>query len=224
MRHARQHAVTHVQTLTRERRQRLAIEAARLMSEDGIRDFHQAKLKAAQRLGILDDLSLPRNCEIEQALRDYQRLFCADSQPALLRVRREAAARAMHFFAQFTPRLVGSVLDGTADAHSPVCMHLHTDQPDGVGEFLREQGIPAETGSRHLWIDREREAEVPVWLFSAEDLSFDLTVLPHDALRQAPLDRSGNRPMRRASRVALRAMLEPESRKLDVLDPHRRQA
>ncbi|MEO5596920.1 MAG: hypothetical protein ABIQ97_07215 [Lysobacteraceae bacterium] len=224
MRHARQHADTHAQTRTRERRQRLAIEAARLMSEDGIRDFHQAKLKAAQRLGILDDPSLPRNSEIEQALRDYQRLFCADSQPALLRVRREAAARAMEFFWQFAPRLVGSVLDGTADVHSAVCLHLHTDQPDGVGEFLREQGIPAEAGSRHLWIDREREADVPVWLFSAEDLSFDLTVLSHDALRQAPLDRSGNRPMRRASLVALRALLNTESGELDVLDPHRRRA
>ena len=43
MHRARQHAQTHV----RERRHRLAHEAARLMAEGGIRDFHQAKLKAA---------------------------------------------------------------------------------------------------------------------------------------------------------------------------------
>ena len=67
MHHARQHA----ETRTRERRQRLAHEAARLMAEGGIRDYHQAKLKAASRLGIHDDASLPRNREIEDALRTY---------------------------------------------------------------------------------------------------------------------------------------------------------
>src|SRR5690606_6689468 len=69
------HAQAHAQTRTRERRHRLAHEAARLMAEGGMRDYHQAKLKAAQRLGILDDASLPRNREIEAALREYQRLF-----------------------------------------------------------------------------------------------------------------------------------------------------
>ena len=67
MHRARQHA----ETRTRERRHRLAHEAARLMAEGGIRDFHQAKLKAAARLGIHDDASLPRNREIEDALREY---------------------------------------------------------------------------------------------------------------------------------------------------------
>ena len=37
-----------------------------------MRDFHLAKRKAAQRLGIFDDASLPRNREIEDALREYQ--------------------------------------------------------------------------------------------------------------------------------------------------------
>lgn len=71
------HARAHADTRTRERRHRLAHEAARLMAEGGIRDFHQAKLKAASRLGIHDDASLPRNREIEDALREYQRLFAA---------------------------------------------------------------------------------------------------------------------------------------------------
>ena len=45
-----------------------------------MRDFHQAKLKAASRLGIHDDASLPRNREIEDALREYQRLFVGEAQ------------------------------------------------------------------------------------------------------------------------------------------------
>ena len=95
------HAHMHAQTRIRERRQQLAHEAARLMAEGGIRDYHQAKLKAAQRLGIHDDASLPRNREIEDALREHQRLFAPSDQATALRRRREAALRALEFFRDF---------------------------------------------------------------------------------------------------------------------------
>jgi hypothetical protein len=206
MHHARQHA----ETKTRERRARLAHEAARLMAESGIRDFHQAKRKAAQRLGIHDDASLPRNSEIEDALREYQRLFQSDSHGDELRRRRDAALRALEFFAPFDARLVGPVLDGTADGNSPVHLHLYTDDAEAVPRFLDDHRIPAETRSRRIRLDRERALDCPVWLFSAEELSFDLAVLPHAALRQAPLSSIDEKPMRRATAAQLRALLVEE--------------
>lgn len=208
MRQASRHAQLHAQTRLREQRRRLAVEAARLISEGGIRDFHLAKLKAAQRLGIHDDQSLPRNDEVEHALREHQRLFLGKTQEALLRGRREAAVEAMAFLDSFEPRLVGAVLDGTADAHSAICLHLHADDATEVGRFLAERGIPFDQSSRCLRLDRERQAEVAVFLFSADGLPFDLAVLPRDALRQAPLDRSGGRPMRRASLPLLQHLVE----------------
>src|SRR5690606_2159123 len=134
------------------------------------------------RLGIHDDASLPRNREIEEALREYQRLFLGDAHARGLRMRREAALRALEFFARFDPRLVGPVLDGTADAHSPVHLQLYADDADAVPRFLEDAGIPAESRSRHVRLDRSREADFPVWVFAAEDLAFDLLVLPQDAL------------------------------------------
>ena len=203
MHHARQHAETRI----RERRHRLAHEAARLMAESGIRDFHQAKLKAAERLGIADDASLPRNREIEDALREYQRLFRGDAHAQGLRHRREAALRALAFFADFDARLVGPVLEGTADAHSPVALHLYTDDAEAVPRFLEDHLVPAELRTRRLRLDRERQEDVPVWVFSAEDLTFDLAVLPRDALRQAPLSGVDEKPMRRASGPQLQELL-----------------
>ena len=205
--HAMAHAHTHAQTRTRERRQHLAFEAARLMAEGGIRDYHQAKLKAAQRLGIHDDASLPRNREIEDALREYQRLFLGSDQAFEVRRRREAALRALEFFTAFEPRLVGPVLEGTADANSAVALHLHHDDPDAVPRHFEEHGVPAQSRSRHLRLDREREGDFPVWLFAAEDLSFDVTVLPQDVLRQAPLSGIDEKPMKRASAAQLRGLL-----------------
>jgi hypothetical protein len=206
MHHARQHA----ETRTRERRRRLAHEAARLMAESGIRDYHQAKRKAAERLGIHDDASLPRNREIEDALREYQRLFQGDMQASGLRQRREAALRALEFFREFDARLVGPVLDGTADRHSPVALQLYTDDADAVARHLDQHAIPAESRSRRVRFDRERAGDVPVWVFTAEELTFDLTVLPHDALRQAPLSAIDEKPMKRASASQVRALLAEE--------------
>ncbi|HEY4528959.1 MAG TPA: hypothetical protein VIG97_01315 [Luteimonas sp.] len=203
MHRARQHA----ERRDRERRHRLAHEAARLMAEAGIRDHHQAKLKAAERLGIHDDAALPRNSEVDEALRAYQRLFQGDSQADALRERRDAALQAMEFFGIFRPRLVGRVLDGTADAHTPVTLHLHADDPDEVARFLDEAGIPADPGSRRVRLDRMRERNAPVWTFDADGLAFDLTVLPLDTLRQAPLSNIDQRPMQRASHARLRALL-----------------
>ena len=204
MHRARQHA----ETRTRERRHRLAHEAARLMAEGGIRDFHQAKLKAAERLGIFEDASLPRNREIEEALREYQRLF-RDEAPHLERLQqqREAALRALEFFAPFQPRLVGAALDGSADEHSAIALHLHSDDPHVIAAFLQEHGIPAESRMRRVRLDRNRTADVDVWLFSAEEFSFDISVLPAATLRQAPLSPVDEKPMARASAAQLRMLL-----------------
>lgn len=206
----RPHAHQQLQTRQLERRRRLAHEAAKLMAEGGFNDFHQAKRKAAERLGITDDASLPRNREIEDALREYQRLF-QPGQGEAQRLRREAALRALDFFSEFEPRLVGPVLEGTADARSPVMLHLHSDDPDATPHFLERHGIPAEARTRRLRLDRQRSGDFPVWLFSAEDLAFDLTVLPRDVLRQAPLSNLEEKPMKRASAQQLRQLLgEPE--------------
>jgi hypothetical protein len=203
-----EHHRNHAHDRLQRNRLRIAQEAARLMSEHGIRDFHHAKLKAAERLGILETQSLPRNLEIEQALREHQRLFLADSQPQLLRQRREAAVEAMRFLAPFEPRLVGAVLEGTADAHSAVCLHVFSDDPDAVALYLRDHGVPIETQTRRLRSSsRDEQPEYPVLLFAADELPFDLTVLPRDAMRQAPLDRTDDRPMRRAALAQVEILL-----------------
>ena len=206
MHRARQHA----ERRTQERRHRLAHEAARLMAEGGIRDHHLAKLKAAERLGIRDDASLPRNSEIDEALREYQRLFQGDAQAAALDERRRAALQALEFFHAFHPRLVGRVLEGTADAHTPVSLHLHADDPDAVARFLADAGIPAEASWRRLRLDRVRDCDAPVWVFNADGIAFDLAVLPLDTLRQAPLSTTDERPMARASASQLRRLLAEE--------------
>ncbi len=53
----------------------LTQECARIMAEEGVKDFMLAKRKATARLGLTNRTLLPSNIEIEQALLAYQRLF-----------------------------------------------------------------------------------------------------------------------------------------------------
>ena len=190
-----------------EARRRIALEAARLMSEHGIRDFHLAKRKAAERLNVRDEAQMPKNSEVEAALREHQRLFRADVQPRRLRELREAAREAMRFFAAFNPRLVGAVLEGTADEHSAICLHLFAESPENVIVFLREHDIAYAEQSRRVRVARDQYQDFPVLVVAREPAPFDLTVFRRDAIRQAPLDRAEERPQRRASLAMLEALL-----------------
>lgn len=200
----------HAEGRTHQLRRRVAIEAARLISEHGIRDYQLAKRKAARHVGVSEDGYLPRNREIEEALREHQRLFRSDAQPQALRLRREAAREAMRFLQLFEPRLVGPVLDGTADGHSAVNLHVFDDSPEAVHGFLHDHGVAFETRGRTLRLDRTRTGEFPVVLFDADGVAIDVTIFPRDALRQAPLGPVDERPQQRASLAALDALLAGE--------------
>ena len=52
--------------------------AARLIAEDGIGDYTQAKRKALRQLGLPDSTPMPSNAEIEAAVREWQAVFQDD--------------------------------------------------------------------------------------------------------------------------------------------------
>lgn len=191
-------------------RARIAHEAARLMSESGLRDYAAAKRKAALRLGVSDEAALPKNSEIEGALRTHQRLFEGAAHAQTLRALRATALAAMRFLSDFETRLVGAALDGTADRHSAVCLHVFSDDPDAPARFLDERGIRYTTDLRRLRVAHDSYAEFPVLHFDADETAIDLTIFARNALRQAPLSRVDEKPMARASRAQVEALLLSE--------------
>lgn len=187
-------------------RQLVANEAARLMDEHGIEDYGLAKRKAADRLGLTDRGSLPRNAEIEAALLERQRLFGgARHSDALLRLR-QAARNAMIMFAKFEPRLAGPVLAGTAPETADVEIHLFAESPEMVSFQLLRDDIPHELTERRLRRDDEY-INYPVYRFVAGDTPIEATVFPLLGLRQAPRSPVDGRPMRRASLREVESLL-----------------
>ena len=148
-----------------QQRERIVQTAARIMAEEGVKDYFSAKQKAADRLGVArNSPNLPRNAEIEAALAAYQRLFRADTQPAQLRRMREIACEAMRFFRPFHPRLVGSVLSGVADGHSEITLHLFAESLEQVALHLDDAGIPHHLEERRFRVGT-RERPFPLLRF-----------------------------------------------------------
>ena len=191
-------------------RSQIAREAPRLMLEGGMRDFQLAKRKAASRLGVFDRGEMPTNLEIEEALSDYQRLFRADSQPRKLTELRRSAFNAMVFLLEYEPRLVGSVLGGTADEHSVVELHLYSDAPEEIGLFLDSKGVPYELGEKRLRIGPDDTRLYPAFGFFAGESPIELTVLPWRMHRRPPISPVTGKAMARAGVDKVRKLLDDE--------------
>jgi hypothetical protein len=188
---------------------RLAVaeEAARIMREQGVEDFLQAKRKAAERLGVTDAAILPRNTEIEAAKVAHQRLFAADRHEADLASLRRVALEAMRLVSDFEPRLVGPVLAGTASTHSEINLHVFSETPEAVSIRLEERGVPHEVVERRLRYERDRTVVYPAVRFVAGQQTVDAVVFPVDGIRQSPASPVDGKPMRRASATEVASLL-----------------
>ena len=192
----------------RQRRQQVAAEAARIIMEHGALDARSARRKAAHRLGIDNQHDLPDADEIDSALCERQRLFGGHGRSQQVQALRESAVEAMLFLLRYDPRLVGPVLEGSADEHTVVTLHVHCDDPSELQRFLDEHSIPCESASRRVRLDRDRDFNAIVYRFIADGDPFELLVLPTSAARQAPLDPlDASRVQHRSTLSATRALL-----------------
>ncbi len=188
-------------------RERLAHEAARIVVEGGIADFRLARRKAAERLRVSLRAPLPRDQDIDAAVRDYRRLFGTAAEVARARALRDAALEAMRLLDEFRPRLVADMLDGGATRGADVCLHLFADPPELVALFLAEHGIDSRDGEARLRVAGGDMVRVPAYRFVAGEIAVELLVFSDRLRRRAPLSPIDGRAQRRISRAELEALV-----------------
>lgn len=158
-------------------RERIAYLAARLIAEDGIDDFSQAKRKAAQQIGAPDTHCLPNNGEIEKALRTFRSLYQQDEHPEQLVRLRQAALDLMRLLTRFNPYLSGPVLTGTAGKYSEIDLQLYTNSIKDVEFFLINSRIPYRSGEiRTGW------GTVPVFILEQDGIRANVSVYSENDL------------------------------------------
>lgn len=179
-------------------RQEVAAEAARILATEGQRSYRVAKEKAAQRKGLSPRVALPSNAEVEEALKSWQQLYGGDTHARHLRAMRAAAVDAMKFFSRFRPKLAGPVLEGTADRHSRISLHLFCDEADEVHQFLLAQSLPFTQENRRIrWHDGNYR-DLDILVLQAGGNTFELLLMAGPGARQAPPSPIDGRSQRRA--------------------------
>ena len=161
----------------------IAATAARLVVEEGL-EYGAAKRRAHKQLGLPRNAPLPSNEELEDEVRDYLALFCADTQPGELRALRELAAVWMERLAEFRPHLCGAVWRGTATRLSNIHLQLYCDDSKSAEIALINAGVDYEVGET-------QGPRGPVDLLTVADrcrplqewVTIALSILDHDDLR-----------------------------------------
>lgn len=120
--------------------------AARLVVEEGL-DFGTAKRRAAKQTGASARAGLPDNLAIEEAVKEYIAIFCADTQPAELRALRDIALDWMRRLERFRPHVGGAVWHGTATRHSDIYLQLFCEDSKAAEIALIDMGIRFEVRS-----------------------------------------------------------------------------
>lgn len=190
-----------------QQRLRIAMAAARHMSESGVSDFQLAKRKACQQLAVPMTRNLPSNQEIRDALLEYQSLFKSAQQSQSLKRLRATAVEALRFFETFKPRLCGDVLAGVANEHTHVELHLFADYPEQVSLFLMHEQIPFQEKHKRVSYGNEVYEFVPAFSFIADDVEVDISVFPVTGLRRAPNSVIDGKPMERIDIKALEQLM-----------------
>lgn len=106
--------------------QEIAATAARMVVEEGL-EYGVAKRRAVKQMGLPARTALPGNDVVEDEVRDYIEVFCAETQAAELLALRQLALGWMARMAEFRPHLSGAVWRGTATALSDIYLQLFCD-------------------------------------------------------------------------------------------------
>jgi hypothetical protein len=186
----------------------IAATAARLVVEEGL-EYGPAKRRAAKQLRLAARTALPDNDALEDAVREYIAVFCADTQPGELAALRRLALTWMERLAEFRPHLGGAVWHGTATRLSDIYLQLFCDDPKSAEIRLIEAGVDYTPRTVPGFHGESVEA-LSISSMSqelGEAVGVHLLVYDHDDLRGAlKRDAKGRTP--RGDLAAVRALVE----------------
>ena len=118
----------------------IASKAAELISQEGIRDYHFAKKKAAKYLGFSDKEILPSNYEIDKELILFKNLYQKIDHDLVQNLKKEAL-KIMILFERYKPYISNQFLEGIITKYPIIEINLFTDDIKEIEYILLNQNI-----------------------------------------------------------------------------------
>lgn len=197
-------------------RARIAAEAARLMYEEGVKQYFTAKRMAARRLlGKVAGkrmryrpADLPSNGEIRDSLLALAELAEGSRRTRRLFAMRIVALEALRALAPFEPRLIGSVSTGHIRRGSDVDIQVFTDSEEPLEAHLR--AIDWTFERERVSIQKFGEIREYLHFHVNDTFPVELTVYPVRELRFRPRSSTDGKPIVRLRASALESLLARE--------------
>jgi len=155
-------------------RRKVALEAAFLLYTSQEKEFKQAKLKAAETLGVR---ILPSNREIAEALDEIAEEKEGSSRQELLVQMRKEALQIMQTLKDFYPRLIGSVWRGTANKNSDIDIVTFSQNHETVHAKMKENNFKI-TKTEWLSVTKKgkKEASFHIYIVLPSNNEAEITV------------------------------------------------
>ena len=118
----------------------IASKAAELISQEGIRDYHFAKKKAAKYLGFSEKEVLPSNYEIDNELILFKNLYQKVDHDLVQNLKKEAL-KIMILFERYKPFISNQFLEGIITKYPIIEINLFTDDIKEIEYILLNQNI-----------------------------------------------------------------------------------
>ena len=118
----------------------IASKAAELISQEGVRDYHFAKKKAAKYLGFSEKEVLPSNYEIDKELILFKNLYQKVDHELVQNLKKEAL-KIMILFERYKPFISNQFLEGIITKYPIIEINLFTDDIKEIEYILLNQNI-----------------------------------------------------------------------------------
>lgn len=189
-------------------RRLLVREAARLMFEEGVDQYLDAKKKAAKRILGKQRISLPSNGEISDELYQLSLFHRGNELSTTLFDMRLLAMDVMEHLDCFNPRLIGSVSTGRIRHGSDIDLHIFTDSLERFQNYL--ESLNWQYHFKQIWIEKGGRPVEYTHAYLDFEFPVELSVYPTNEIRIRGRSSTDGKPISRLSISALRNLVLTE--------------
>ena len=192
---------------TSQARRKVRYEAARIMVEEGVRDYKKAKQKACSRVGIQGGKAVPSNLEIEDSLSEQLQIFRGESTEHLSQRYLNIARDMMETLSVYSPALTGAALSGNITTARPIELQVFADTFEEVRFALEHHYKRMRVIQKRLRFARSGFANITGLELDSKGVMMEILVFqPQDPY--PPLSPATGKPVFRGSLKKVRRLIE----------------